>query len=152
MNGLQKDQLTRKRVLDAAFAYYGEKEVEGPDSNPDIIKMFENWGAGWQKDDSKLAWCAIFMNEVLKEAGCIYSGKLNARSFLKEGVETKEPLPGDIVIFWRSSPSSWKGHVGLFVREDDDYIWCLGGNQSNQVNVRRYDKSRVLGYRTPIDA
>ncbi len=24
------------------------------------------------------------------------------------------PLPGDIVIFWRGSPASWEGHVGIF--------------------------------------
>jgi uncharacterized protein (TIGR02594 family) len=147
-----KDQLNRKRLLDAAFKYLGTKEVSGPGSNPLIIEWFENWGAGWQKDDSKLAWCAIFINQVLKEAGLIFSGKLNAKSFLKEGEPTDNPKPGDIVIYWRSSPDSWKGHVGIYIREDERYIWTLGGNQNNEVNITKYAKSRLLGFRTPIKA
>lgn len=140
----------RYNILEKAFQYLGEKEVEGPGSNRLIITWFRNWGVSWQKDDSKLAWCSVFMNQVADEAGVELSGKLNARSWLEIGTPTEEPKPGDIVIYWRSSISSWKGHVGIFIREDDTHIWTLGGNQSNSVNITKYSKSRLLGYRMPL--
>jgi len=145
-----KDQLTRKRLLDAALQYLGVKEVEGPGSNPLIIEWFKNWGVSWQEDDSKLAWCAVFMNEVCKQAGIAGTGKLNARSFLNAGEPTDKPLPGDFVVFWRGSINGWKGHIGIYIREDDKYIWTLGGNQANEVRISKYAKSRLLEYRTPI--
>jgi hypothetical protein len=30
------------------------------------------------------------------------------------GTKVAYPEPGDIVVFWRESPQSWKGHVGIF--------------------------------------
>jgi uncharacterized protein (TIGR02594 family) len=76
-----------------------------------------------------------------------HSGKLNARSWLTVGGETSEPEVGDIVVLWRESPTSWKGHVGFYVRETEHLIFVLGGNQHNQVGINGYGKHRLLGYR-----
>jgi hypothetical protein len=56
-------------------------------------------------------------------------------------------MQGDIVVFWRESIKSWKGHVGFYIREKDGWIYTLGGNQANQVKISAYPKSRVLSYR-----
>jgi uncharacterized protein (TIGR02594 family) len=149
---MNEDQLTRKALLDTAFKYLGEKEVDGPGSNPLIVKWFQNWGAGWQTDDSRLAWCSVFMNQICNESGVVFSGLLNARSWLKEGEETNDPKPGDFVIFWRGKIDGWQGHIALYIREDENFVWCLGGNQGNQVQISKYAKERVLGYRIPIAA
>ena len=54
-----------------------------------------------------------------------------------------------IAIFWRESPESWKGHVGIYINEDDGNIFLLGGNQgpNRSVMIQRYSMDRLLGYR-----
>jgi len=70
-----------------------------------------------------------------------------ARSWLKWGKPVSKPLPGDVAVFWRESPSSWKGHVGFYLGEVGGYVVVLGGNQGNKVSVRYYKRSQLLGYR-----
>ena len=90
---------------------------------------------------------AAFVNWVNKMAGLPYTGKLNARSFMKIGKKVSTPRTGDIVILWRDNPKSWKGHVGYYIRSSKDQIWILGGNQENEVKIKAYPKSRLLEYR-----
>ena len=93
-------------------------------------------------------WCAIFINEVLKEAGLEMTNSFLARSFLDLGVPTSEPKLGDIVVLWREAPDSWKGHAGFFIAENKDEIFILGGNQDDVVKIKAYPKWQLLGYRT----
>lgn len=133
--------------LKLALSQYGIKEIVGEKDNPEIIKFFESLGFDGSKLKDETAWCAAFANWVLKESCYNYTGKLNARSFLKLGEEIDKPELGDIVVFWRVKKNDWRGHVGFYINEDSDSVYCLGGNQSNSVNIRPYDKNRVLGYR-----
>lgn len=41
------------------------------------------------------------------------------------------------------------GHVGFYVGETKYHYLILGGNQSNSVCVKKYRKSRLLGFRWP---
>ena len=136
-----------QKVIEKAFTQYGITEIKGTtQNNPFILKYFEDIGQEWVKND-ETAWCAAFANWCLKNSGYEWQSKLNARSFLDLGWEPKEPKLGDVVILWRESKQSWKGHVGFFIRANDRYIYMLGGNQNNQVNIKAYDKNRLLGYR-----
>ena len=65
------------------------------------------------------------------------------------GIKPQNPEPGDIVIFWRESVHSWKGHVSIFLGFNDDAtrVFCLGGNQGDAVSITDYDVKKVLGYR-----
>jgi uncharacterized protein (TIGR02594 family) len=128
----------------------GLKEVPGKDSNPELVSMFEKWGITWTRDDSRGAWCAVFVNEALDRSGFIAPGGLLARSFLDYGEEVETPRALDLVVFWRKSKSSRYGHVGFYVGEDEDGIYVWGGNQGNTSNVTKYSKSRLLGYRRPL--
>jgi len=132
-------------LLNIALSEYGVTEMVGTQDNPEVLKYFARLGFGTLKDET--AWCSAFMNWVAMECGLEYTGKLTARSWLGVGEDVKYPTKGDVVIFWRSSPDSWKGHVGIYINSDDKFVWCLGGNQSNQVNIKKYAKHRVLGYR-----
>ena len=132
-------------LLNVALTQYGIKEIVGEENNPEVVKYFESVGFGSLGDET--AWCSAFMNWIALEAGLEISGKLTARSWLAMGDTIEDPQPGDVVILWRESPSSWKGHVGLYINEDDNFIYILGGNQSNQVRISPYKKSRLLGYR-----
>lgn len=135
------------KAFKTALQYVGTKEyTKKGEHNPKIVEMFSKIGHSWVKDD-ETAWCAAFVNFCLAINGLKQTGKLDARSFLKYAKKVDKPQLGDIVVFWRSSRNSWKGHVGFYVSEDEENIYCLGGNQSNSVNITGYAKYRLLGYR-----
>lgn len=132
--------------IEIAFTQYGIREISGKRDNPEVLKYFNEIGFDGSKLKDETAWCAAFVNWCLLKSGISGTGKLNARSFLDIGNETKNPKLGDITVLWRESPNTWKGHVGFFIRETKDWIYMLGGNQNNQVNIRAYRKNRVLKY------
>lgn len=136
-----------KRHLEIAFSQYGIREINGNRDNPEILKYFDSLGFDGSRLKDETAWCAAFANWVLKHANLPYQRKLNARSFLQLGTKTECPEIGDLVVFWRESKSSWKGHVGFFIKATDDFIYVLGGNQGNQVKISAYRKYRLLEYR-----
>lgn len=134
-------------MIQLALKEYGIKEIPGKEDNPEVLKYFNEIGFDGEKLKDETAWCSAFINWVAKKSNRKYSNKLSARSWLKVGCATSSPQIGDVVVFWRESIDSWKGHVGLYIREDEKNIWVLGGNQKNQVSIAPYPKSRLLGYR-----
>lgn len=138
----------KANILNIALTQYGVKEIVGEKDNPEIIKYFDEIGFDGEKLKDETAWCSAFANWVAKKAGVEMSGKLNARSWLKVGKKTTNPEAGDIVVFWRESRDGWKGHVAFYINSNDNYIYVLGGNQSNQVKMSAYPKERLLEYRT----
>lgn len=133
-------------ILLIAFSQIGEREEPGAIHNNRILQYFEDIGYKWVRDD-ETAWCSAFANWVAQNAHLPKSGKLNARSWLTIGNEVDDPEPGDVVVFWRESPTSWKGHVAFYISEDEENIMVLGGNQGNEVNISSYPKIRVLSFR-----
>lgn len=101
-------------------------------------------------DPLSVAWCAAFVNTILKQSGFQGTNSLQARSFLNYGSVTRHPEYGDIVVFARGR-DQWSGHVGFYVGEEVvegvRYILVLGGNQRKEVNVAYYPANYVLGYR-----
>ncbi|HEY9084026.1 MAG TPA: TIGR02594 family protein [Vicingaceae bacterium] len=136
------------KLLSIALSQYGVKEIQGKEHNPTIVGYSKEIGYGGIITD-ETAWCSIFMNWCALKAGLTRSGKLNARSWLTVGEEVTTPQAGDVVVFWREQPGSWKGHVAIYINhsEDNKYIYCLGGNQNNQVCIKAYNASQLLGYR-----
>jgi uncharacterized protein (TIGR02594 family) len=134
-------------LIQKALSQYGVREVDGKIDNPQIIKYFEVLGCDGNKLHDETAWCSAFVNWVSKTENYLHSGKLNARSWLNIGESTAVPAQGDIVVLWRESSSSWKGHVGFFVKQTKRYVYILGGNQNNKVCIKAYPKNRVLDYR-----
>ena len=135
--------------------YYGVSEVAGSQSNDKILKIIQ-WAMPWIKDDSKAAWCAIFLSWIINQVNlhnlepAMPPIKL-ARHFNQVGIEVEKPIMGDIVIFWRGKKNGWKGHVGIFIRQEGNVIYTLGGNQNNQINIRGYSANRLLEYRRIIE-
>lgn len=150
------------KLIEIALGEYGVQEIIGSKHSERVLQYFKEIGHGWVHDD-ETAWCSAFVNWVCLKAGYERSEKLNARSWLDVGVEiirkvtidltTLYPIKeinkelGDIVVLWRNKKDSDYGHVGFYIKEDEDYVWILGGNQNNQVSIEKYPKSRVLGYR-----
>lgn len=145
-------------ILKVALAEIGVKEVAGPQDNPRIVKYHKfatiNNDVG-QKDS--VPWCSSFLCYVIehvfphdgdgKPMGSTNS--MLARSWLKWGVSTKDdPMPGDIVVYWRGTPNGWQGHCGIFLkRNQNGSIITLGGNQNDEVNVSIYSGSKLLDIR-----
>ena len=129
-----------------ALSQVGIKEIVGREHNPEVLKYFHETGHTWVKDD-ETSWCSAFVNWCAKMSNLPYSGKLTARSWLRKGKEVFNPVTGDIVVLWRESVDSWKGHVGIFIREQGNYIYILGGNQKNSVCIQAYQKRQLLQYR-----
>jgi uncharacterized protein (TIGR02594 family) len=128
-----------------AMTQIGVEEIIGVVHNPKIQAYLKTVNLEGYSDET--AWCAAFVNWCCVQAGVTGSGKPNARSFLTVGMEVTTPKKGDIVVFWRVSKDSWKGHVGFFSHFDGDSVVCLGGNQSNRVCLAHYPKERVLSFR-----
>lgn len=133
-------------VLHEMLKGYGLKEITGEENNPAIIEMFHSIGFTWVKEE-ETAWCSAALNYFCFRLGYERSGKLNARSWLQVGEEIETPQLGDVVVFWRISPQTWQGHVGLYITGDEDTLWICGGNQSDMLCIAPYPRSRVLGYR-----
>lgn len=144
---MDRNLTTSEKAHAFAISYLGLQEVPGSKHNEFIVKMFKDIGQDWV-DDDETAWCSCFVNWVCLKTGLKRSGKLDARSWLNIGEQTSYPRHGDIVVFWRESIDSWKGHVGFFTGyTSQGDIYCLGGNQQNEVNISVYPKNRLLGFR-----
>lgn len=137
-------------VLAAAEAYLGMEEWPGAKHNPKILEMFDTVGHGTVKDD-ETAWCAAFVGSVLASLGLPHTGKLNARSYQTYGqsVRLQDARPGDIVVLWRGSPSSWQGHVAFLVRFEGNNVILRGGNQGNKVSDAAFPIDRIVAIRRP---
>lgn len=128
----------------------GTVEIAGPGDNPRIVEY--HGATSLKSPDDETPWCSAFANWCMKQAGILGTNRANARSWLNWGVEIAKPRPGCVVVLWRESPNSAKGHVAFYVGEDQANpakIRLLGGNQGDKVSITSYDKARVLSYRWP---
>ena len=133
--------------FDIARSYIGTTEGAGPADNPVIMEMYASVGHDWVEHDT-VAWCAAFVGHCLERAGIRSTRKLTARSYLDWGVpvETADAQQGDIGVIPRGS-SRWQGHVFFIDRIEGAWVWGLGGNQDDAVNVKRFPVSKLLGVR-----
>ena len=135
------------KLIDRALQDLGTKEIPGPSNNPKVMQFLTFLDPKIKEESA--SWCSAALNYWAKECNLPLSGSLAARSWLKVGKKTTTPTRGnDIVILWRESPQSWKGHVGIYFHHNKDEVWILGGNQSDEVNITRFPISRVLEFRT----
>ena len=100
----------------------------------------------------RFPWCAAFLTMLLNENGIKNETTLMARSLLGIGESVSEPQLGDVVILWREEKESAWGHCGLYVYEDADNYFLLGGNQQKRVMIKAYPKTQLLGVRRFNDA
>lgn len=133
-----------------ARSLIGLAEVPGPDSDPRILAMIREWLPD-ATDDSTISWCGAFVAHVLARFDLSVAREpLVARSWRSVfPAVTGPPEEGDLVVLWRESPTSWKGHVGFWAGAREGVVLVLGGNQSNKVSVAPFPESRILGVYRP---
>lgn len=135
------------RHLEIAFSQYGIREIKGQEDNQEILKYFNDLGFDGNALKDETAWCSAFVNWVCLSSCLEYTSKLNARSWVNVGSNVVIPELGDVVVLWRESKDSWKGHVGFYINHDQNNVYILGGNQGNKVCIAPYSLDRVLTYR-----
>lgn len=150
------EQLRLAPWMGHAEGYKGLKEISGSRHNPVIVKFFAESGNSGVKND-ETAWCSAFENAMFWEAGPEFrkfmTRSLLARSWLEapncDEIDPDDARYGDIVVFTRAG-STWQGHVAFFVGwNDNGTMRCLGGNQSNSVNITSFGTGNLLGIRRP---
>jgi uncharacterized protein (TIGR02594 family) len=143
----KKKSTVMDKVYNNALALIGETEIVGASHNPKIVAMAQIFGIS----DDDTAWCSSFVAHCVKSAGLpLENVNASARSWLTWGLPTTTPKRGDIVVFWRTSPNSWQGHVAIFDSFVGNRISYIGGNQGStgSVTLVKSSTSQLLGYRT----
>jgi len=127
----------------------GTREVLGPRNNPVIMDWAETLDINYAGDD--VPWCGLFVAHCIAatlQDEVLPSNPLGARQWERFADETT-PRFGAVMVFWRQSLASGKGHVGFYVGEDDTAFQILGGNQSDKVCLMWLAKNRLRSARWP---
>lgn len=127
------------------------KEIPGQKSNANILEVYKAVDGldNLELNDDEIPWCSCFVNWCIQQSGGKGTRSAMARSWLNWG-EKSDGQVGDIVILKRGT-SNIQGHVGFVVKKGLLNIDVLGGNQSNNVTVQSFSRTKVLGYRTSKD-
>lgn len=124
-------------------------EVPGKKSNPEIMALAKEAGVDKIYTSDDIAWCAVVHVALALRAGKTILFKnydrLRAVSFTNFGTLVLVPMMGDTLVFKRDGGY----HVGTYIAEDATCYHTAGGNQSNQFNIVRIEKKRLLQARRP---
>jgi uncharacterized protein (TIGR02594 family) len=135
------------KLLLEMLKLYGTVEKPGAGDNPQIIAWANEIGVGKTYVHDSTPWCGLATGVAAQRAGkSIPKTPLWALSWAEFGVKVPRPMLGDVLVFKREGG----GHVTVYVGEDDTAYHCLGGNQSDQVNITRIAKNRLYAARRPL--
>jgi len=112
--------------------------------NPLIVRLFTETKTTPSGDATP--WCAACLNWTLARSGLRTTQSASSGSFRRLTPGTKSPLKGDIVVFARTDPDEsgvGRGHVGLFLEEDEDSVLVLGGNQKTKAGHHAVCRQRI---------
>ncbi|MCG8518674.1 MAG: TIGR02594 family protein [Pseudomonadales bacterium] len=134
-----------------AFGELGEKEIPGTKANPRILSYFKS-SRFWGTDDSggQNAWCASFVSWVMEQSNYESpKAAFRARSWSSFGRKLGQPVFGAIAVKSRRGG----GHVAFVVGQSEDgkYLFMLGGNQQDEVNITRYPRNVWTSFLLPSD-
>lgn len=151
-SGIVPPEDVRRQLVpwyEEALRLKGTREASGAADNPLILRWAQRLGIPYAHDS--IAWCGLFVAHCVAATlpdEPLPANPLGARRWLSFGAAT-EPTLGAVLVFWRGSPTSWKGHVGFYAGEDGRAYHVLGGNQSDSVSLSRLAKGRLLDARWP---
>jgi hypothetical protein len=121
----------------------------GDDNRGPFVRKYLN-GLGEEGDN----WCAGFVSWCFSptEAEVPFKYSVGARNLLNQFKRKGwahapgsdyQPLPGDIVVWWRERADGWLGHVGLVHQIKDGMLYTIEGNKGPKVQGFSYVKSRM---------
>lgn len=129
----------------------GLREGPGAIDNPRIIEWADDLGLDKIYKSDDIPWCGLFVGHCIGSTlpdEPLPANLLRARDWERFGAGTK-PKRGAVMVFWRNSLASGKGHVGFYVGEDTNTYCILGGNQGDEVSLAWISKSRFITSRWP---
>lgn len=141
------------RWLTEAQRLIGQKEVPGAANNPVIMNWGNRLGArvlGIAYGADSVPWCGLFAAWCVHQAGIAPPPiAIRAKAWATWGqalpLSARPPL-GAIAVFERKGG----GHVGFVSSINaDGSLNILGGNQGDEVNVRRFTRDRLIALRWP---
>jgi uncharacterized protein (TIGR02594 family) len=137
---------TAPKMLVEMLKLYGTLEKPGAADNPVIMAWAREAGVKGYTHDS-VPWCGLTMALTAKRAGYDFpDNPLWALNWLGFGHKVDRPMLGDVMVKSRDGG----GHVTMYVGEDATHYHCLGGNQSDSVNITRIEKGHSWkGFRRP---
>ncbi|MFC2169851.1 CHAP domain-containing protein [Acidobacteriota bacterium] len=128
----------------------GAKEVDSNNSGPWVEKYLNNiaptpanWCAGF------VSWCYAQHPDGIPYTYTVGAratrSKFKTKDWLYDVSENSLPQPGDIIVWWRDQPTSWKGHIGLVHSlSEGGILYTVEGNKGGfPAPVRVFDY--VLG-------
>lgn len=126
----------------------GAGEVGGNNRGP-FVKKYMN---GLAPEGEP--WCAGFLSYCFSKipSGMPFPYTVGARDVLRQFKKKSwaqppnsgyVPQPGDVVVWWRESLSSGKGHVSLVHQLSDGFLYTIEGNKSPNVQGFSYVFSRM---------
>jgi uncharacterized protein (TIGR02594 family) len=128
------------KILVEAIKHIGTKEIVGKQHNKKILAWAEAIGLKSVYTNDEIPWCGLFIAYCCHAQGLdVVKHPLWALNWNKFGNVAQVPMLGDVLTFTRNGG----GHVGIYIGEDTTCYHVLGGNQNNQVNVMRIEKSRL---------
>lgn len=146
-NPESKPEAAHPPWMPVAMAELGIRRHPPGSINPRIVEY--NNQTNLVGYDDKISWCSSFVNWRMTHVGIRGTGSALARSWLEWGRPLERPVYGCIAILTRDDPASWKGHVGFYLRHDDEQVYLFGGNQLEEVRELAYPLNEVIGYRWP---
>lgn len=145
-------------VTDVFEKYVGTREYDG------IVAVIQKWFYG---SLVKAAWCATSMCWCLAQLGLRaytidgkYENVYNLFTALTQGVKkgkcdivtnVNQLKRGDIIVLNYSGnfTTTSSKHVTSFVRMENNQLVCLGGNQNDGINYRKYNSENIVGMFRP---
>jgi uncharacterized protein (TIGR02594 family) len=125
-------------------------EAPGAADNPDILEWARAEGGTIAKsyNADSIPWCALYANMVLTKVGLQGTETLWALDWSDWGTR----LPGPAVGAFAPMKRQGGGHIAIVVgRDQNKNLMCLGGNQSDAVNIKPFPADRPVSFRWPKD-
>jgi uncharacterized protein (TIGR02594 family) len=124
------------------------KEASGDADNPEILEWARGEGGAIAKsyNSDSIPWCALYANMVLTKVGLQGTETLWALDWSNWGAKLKGPAVGAFAPMKRQGG----GHIAIVAgRDQHGNLMCLGGNQSDAVNIKPFPADRPVSFRWP---
>ena len=134
----------------SALHEVGTREEPG-NEGPAIQRYIDMAHVGAQGEP----WCAIFANAMLEANGIVGTRSASSQSFRHSPLfkQLTGPALGALAVFWRDGRNSGLGHVGFYRGETANYVYTLGGNEADMVQIEPLPKAAgsfgLVGYFWP---
>ena len=124
------------------------KEAPGAANNSDILGWARAEGGAIAKtyNEDSIPWCALYANMVLTKVGLQGTKTLWALDWSNWGIRLAGPAVGAFAPMKRDGG----GHIAIVAgRDQHGNLMCLGGNQSDAVNIKPFRAKRPVSFRWP---